>query len=246
MAGSEVDSTAPSAAGPERRGWLRRLAGFPPGRRSGSSLSWEAIPVEELSRIEALPRDWPALGRLRRALWLNALAPGSGLIALQRPRLGLALAAGFLASAELGLLGVLVMPLWLDTCTVAASVAAAGLWIAAQALLLRRMGQVQDPHLRLYASSRIELAGQAAAAGEWSRARALLRQAAQYDDEQPELNWLLARMYAAAGAAGLARRQWRRLDQVDRRGRFEAEIREALRPKAGQGTRRPVRENFLP
>jgi hypothetical protein len=197
------------------------------------------MPVEELVRIESLPRDWPALARLRTALWLNAAAPGLGLILLQRLRVGLTLALGFFLLAETALLAVLVMPLPLGGWATAASCLAATCWIASQALLLRRMGHLQDPHLRLYASSRIELARQAVADGQWVQAAKMLTEAAHYDDEQPELNWLLARVCTAIGPHSRARRQWQRLDQVDRRGRYEGEIRQALSVKAREASAQP-------
>jgi hypothetical protein len=165
-------------------------------------------------------------------LWLNAAAPGLGLILLQRPRVGLALAFSLLLCAETALLAVLVMPLTLGGWATTASCLAATCWIAAQVLLLRRMGHLQAPHLRLYASSRIELARQAVADGQWVQAAKMLTEAAHYDDEQPELNWLLARVCTAIGPHNRARRQWQRLDQVDRRGRYEDEIRQALSAKA--------------
>jgi hypothetical protein len=197
------------------------------------------MPVEELVRIEALPRDWPALARLRTALWLNAAAPGLGLILLQRPRVGFMLALGFFFLAETALLAVLLMPLTLGGWATAASCLAAAFWIAAQVLLLRRMNHLQDPHLRLYASSRIELARQAVVDGQWVQAAKMLTDAAHYDDEQPELNWLLARVCAAIGPHNRARRQWRRLDQVDSRGRYENEIRQALSATAARVPAQP-------
>lgn len=199
---------------------------------AGSQVDWQAIPVEELVRIEALPRDWPVLGRLRAALWLNAAAPGLGLILLQRPRMGLALAFCFLLLAEIALLAVLVLPLSLGHWATTASCLAAVCWITSQTLLLRRMGHLQDTHLRLLASTRIEQARQAVTDGQWIQAAKMLGEASQYDDEQPELNWLLARACTAIGPHNRARRQWKRLDQVDRRGRYDAEIRQALAVKA--------------
>lgn len=186
------------------------------------------MPVEELARIEALPRDWPARDRLRIALWLNAAAPGAGLIALQRPRPGLILAVGFFLSAQAALLGILVMPLSLGRVAMAASCLAAFFWIAAQVLLLHRASHLEDSHVRLYVSCQIEKARQAIADAQWTQAADVLRQSADYDDEQPDLNWLLARVQTAVGPHKQARRQWRRLDQVDRRGRYEEEIRQAL------------------
>lgn len=205
---------------------------------AGSQVDWQAIPVEELVRIEALPRDWPALGRLRAALWLNAAVPGLGLILLQRPRAGLGLSFCFLLLAEMALLAVLVLPLSLGHLATTAACLAAVCWIVAQVLLLRRMGHLQDTHLRLLASARIEQAGQAVMDGQWVQAAKLLGEAAQYDDEQPELNWLLAKACTAIGPRKRARRQWQRLDQVDHRGRYEAEVRQALAAEtAGQTDR---------
>jgi hypothetical protein len=223
------------------------------------------MPVEVVESIQELPRDWPALRRLRWALWLNAVAPGTGLIALQRPMTGLVLAGGFLVSAETALLGLLVMPLSLGGLVTACAVVAAALWVTAQLLLMGRMNDLQDPQLRLHASTRIEQAREAVAAAQaaeadrpavaergsgtgtpvagsakpadiaaeaWSDAAELLTDAARYDDEQPDLNSLMARVCTAVSPGRRAIRQWRRLEQVDRSGRYEADIREALSRKA--------------
>jgi hypothetical protein len=219
------------------------------------------MPVELVEDIQELPRDWPVMRRLRWALWLNAVAPGAGLIALQRPLTGLVLAAGFLLSAETALLGLLVMPLSLGGLVTACTVVAAAVWVIAQILLMGRMNDLQDRQLRLHASTRIEQARQAVAAAQaaeagrptgvergagadapapseaspvnvaaeaWTDAARLLADAARYDDEQPDLNWLRAKVCTAVCTCRRAIRQWRRLDQVDRTGRYEADIRKAL------------------
>ncbi len=219
------------------------------------------MPVEVVESIQELPRDWPALRRLRWALWMNVVVPGAGLIALQRPTIGLVLAAGFLVSAETCLLGLLVMPMSLGSLVTATCLVAAALWVSAQVLLIGRMSDLQDPQLRLHASTRIEQARQAVAAAQaaeearqagtersdaagpssaglarssdtaaeaWTDAAQLLADAARYDDEQPDLNWLMAKVRTAVWPPRKAIRQWRRLDQVDRNGRYEADIRQAL------------------
>jgi hypothetical protein len=175
------------------------------------------------------------------------------------------LAAGFLLSAEVALLGLLLMPLSLGGMVTGAAILAAALWVFAQVLLMVRMNDLQDPQLRLHASTRIEQAKQAVdaaqaaeagrgagtqrdigagtsaasqerpahtAAEAWADAAQLLTDAAHYDDEQPDLNWLLAKVRTAVCSSRKAIRQWRRLDQIDRTGRYEADIREALSANA--------------
>ena len=205
--------------------------------------------VDDVARIEELPRDWPVLQRLRWALSLNVAAPGAGLMALQRFYSGLGLAVMFFLSAETALLGLLVMPMLLGRMVPAAICMAAAAWMASQILMLRRMHELQDVQLRLHASTRIEQAREAIAAATaarateadheaaeaWGEAAKLLADAAAYDDEQPDLNWLLAKVRTATGPHNQARRQWRRLDQVDSRGRYEGEIRQMLAAEQKMG-----------
>lgn len=233
----------------------RELAGgkIDPGAEAQAaqwaSKPWRAIPVEQLAGLEAQLRDWPAQGRLRRALWLNVLAPGVGSILLQRPRQGLVVAVAFLLCAQVTLLGLLIMPLLLGPLVPLTAPLAGAVWLLGQILLRRRMQELQDPQLRLQASARIEQAHQAVAAALAAEAHAepgeaayvdaleLLAEAAAHDDEQPDLNWLLARAQTAVFGSDKATPQWRRLDQVDKRGRFQAEIHQALSmtsPKRGR------------
>ncbi len=234
LAGSKVE--ADQELSPSRRAKLVRQR-------------WRAMSVDDVARIEELPRDWPVLQRLRWALWLNVAAPGAGLMALQRPYNGLGVAAAFFLSAETALLGLLVMPVLLGRVAPTAICMAAVAWLASQVLMLRRMHELQDLQLRLHASTRIEQAREAVSAatvaqasdtdGEaaeaWMEATKLLADAAAYDDEQPDLNWLLAKARTATGPHNEARRQWRRLDQVDSRGRYEGEIRQMLAAKKEVG-----------
>ncbi len=166
--------------------------------------------------------------RLRWALWLNVAVPGAGLIALQRALPGLAVAGSFALFGEVALLGLLILPRTLGgVATVACSLAGL-VWAVGQMFLLRRMNELQDVQLRLHASVRIEQAREAVAAAEWRDAGDLLADAAGYDDEQPDLNWLLAKVSTAVQPSDKAVWQWHRLDQVDQRGRYAAEIRETI------------------
>lgn len=219
MAGTEVELKEPLSA--------RQRAEL-------ASQRWRAMPVEELAQIEDLPREWPALGRLRWALWLNAAVPGAGLIGLQRSAAGLAISGAFLVCAEMALVSLLVLPRTLGELGTYAACLAAAAWIAGQVMLLRRMGELQDTTLRVHASTRIEQARMAVEAQAWTEAAEMLGEAAAYDDEQPDMNWLLAKVHSATRSSDKAARQWRRLDQVDQRGRYQSEVRQAL---AGAGRR---------
>jgi hypothetical protein len=138
-------------------------------------------------------------------------------------------AAVFAVAAEIALAGLLLVPAVLGPRAVmVAAVVAGGAWLVGQVLLLRRAGQVHDAQERLLASARVEQAREALLSGEWAETGALLREAATYDDELADLNWLLAQMQTAVATSDKARRQWRRLEQVDRSGRYEPDIRRAL------------------
>lgn len=193
------------------------------------------MPVEDLLRIEALDLHWPALRRGRWALWLNVLVPGAGLVALQQPMPGLLLTAVFLLSAETALFGLLLVPQAIDgVATTVAATAAGACWFVLQVLLMRRLRELHNPEYRLQAAARIEQAREAVLTGEWALARQLLEEAAQYDPEQPELNWLLAKVCTAVGRSDVAVRQWRRLRQVDHAGRYQADIEQALSARPGR------------
>ncbi len=193
--------------------------------------------MEQLELLDEMPRDWPSVRRLRWALWLNVIVPGAGLIALQRERPGVAVAAVFAVAAQVALAGLLLVPAMITRDAVtAAALVAAGAWLVGQVLLLGRMGQVQDAQERLMASARVEQARDAFLAGEWAEALALLRAAATYDDELADLNWLSAQVHTAVDTSDKARRQWRRLAQVDRAGRYESDIRRALSTGDGKAS----------
>jgi len=180
--------------------------------------------------VDAEGMEWPVIGRCWWASMLNLVLPGAGLIALQREKVGCLVLAGFAVAAEAGLVGVLVAPaavgLWW---TVGALVFAAACWVAGQVLLLRRVGEIADGKARSEAARLILAGREAILAGNWSEARRLLAGAARYDDEQPELNYLLGRLKSIVGRSDEAARQWKRLRQVDRSGRYRAEWEQYLR-----------------
>ncbi len=191
--------------------------------------------VDDLAWIESLDLQWPALQRARWGLWLNVLVPGAGLVALQRERVGLPLTAAFLVFAEIALMGLLVMPNALGAAlTTAVTVLAAGIWLASQVLLLRRVHDLQDLERQIRTAVQIEQAREAVLAAEWGPAKQLLAEAADYDVEQPELNWLLAKVSSAVARSDQAAKQWHRVHQVDRAGKYEQDITEALTAVPGR------------
>lgn len=198
-------------------------------RKSRLAHHWQVMAVDDLLWIESLGLHWPALRRSRWTLWLNILAPGSGLIALQRESAGLPLALCFALSAQTALLGLLVIPKAIGSAiTIAAVALSAVIWLTAQVLLLRRLHDLQDLERQIQAAARIEQAREAVLVGQWGPARQLLFEAAEYDIEQPELNWLLAKVYSAVARSDQAARQWRRLRQVDRSAKYESDAASAL------------------
>lgn len=169
--------------------------------------------------------DWPVLRRCRWALWLNIVVPGAGLIGLQRLGAGLATAVGFGLTAQIAAVGLLIGPQSLGPLiTVGATIGGALAWLVSQVLLLKRVGELQDTERRIGAARHIDQAREAVFAGRWAEAHAALKEASRYDDEQPDLNWLLAKVMTATGRSDLAARQWRRLRQVDRVGRYAKEV----------------------
>lgn len=206
-------------------------------RRQRPGRHWQPMLLSDLDRIECMGLCWPGQARSRWALWLNALVPGTGLIALQRGSAGLPLAISFFVTTETSLFGLLIMPKAMgSTITTAAMILSAVIWLIAQILLLRRISDVHDLEHQIQAALRIDQARQAVLLAEWGNAKRLLEEAADYDAEQPELNWLLAKVLSAVSRSDVAACQWRLLRQVDRSGRYAQDIERALAPlprKAG-------------
>lgn len=204
-------------------------------RKSRLGRHWQPMRLEDLTRIEDLGLRWPAIGRSRWALWINVIVPGSGLIALQREASGLPLAVSFYICAQTALLGLLIVPKAMgSTITTAAAVLAAAVWLVSQVLMLRRIHDLQDLERQIQAAARIDLAREAVLTAEWGTAKQLLAEAADYDIEQPELNWLMAKVYSAVAGSDQSARQWRLVRQVDRSGRYERDIQQALWPAPAQ------------
>jgi len=215
LAGSEVSRTEADAAS----------EADPPTEE------YAAGPLDEAS-FGARMLEWPVLRRCRWALWLNMLVPGAGLIGLQRQRAGLAVAILFGLTGQVAAVGLLIAPQSIGQVVTAGATVGAGLaWLVGQILLLKRLNELQDPARRLAAARWIEQAREAVLTAGWAEASRALREASRYDDEQPDLNWLLAKVMTATSRSDLAAKQWRRLRQVDKAGRYAKEVERYLQDR---------------
>lgn len=168
--------------------------------------------------------------RLRFAVALNLLLPGSGLILARRPWLGFTLAMLFTGCAQVTLWGAWIAPEMVSTPLLAVAAGAAALWwIAAQGLLLRQLRRIPSPTDRLsQLATCFALADQAVVEGRFAEARGALDVALTVDDENPETYAKLARLTARVGRYGEARRAWRSVADLDREGRYHREMVQAL------------------
>ena len=191
---------------------------------------------------EASTMSWPVLGRTKWALWLNVFVPGAGLIALQRMAAGVAVLVGFAPLAQVAVLGLFIMPGTIGMpVTTFATIGAVLAWLIVQLLLFRRLRELQDSDRQLRACSLIGEAREDVLVGRWASAKRALEEAATFDDEQPELNWLLAQIMTATSRSSLAKKQWRRLQQVDKVGRHSSHVEEALLHGVVDGQERAAR-----
>ncbi len=168
-------------------------------------------------------------GRLRIAIGLNIILPGSGLILTQREWLGFVLAVVFTAGAQVTLFGSWIAPeevaSWL---TATGAGAAAAVWVTGQCLLRNsirtRTGQARDDQL----STCFALADAAMKLGRYDEACRAIDVAITVDDENPETYARLARLSTLIGEYDRARKAWRRVEKLDRRRIFHGEMADAL------------------
>jgi hypothetical protein len=167
-------------------------------------------------------RKWLAIG-------LNILAPGTGLILLRREWLGTLLAAFFSLLCLVGLWGLLIVPMELPRWLVVSSLIAAGLvWTAAQVLLMRRMRVACTPEMQTELEQLCLRADELLEAGDVETAFRTLQFARSLNDEDVEINIRWAHVLTAMGQFGQARRAWKLVCRLDRRGEAHRMAVEAL------------------
>lgn len=168
--------------------------------------------------------------RFRIAIALNLLLPGSGLILARRPWLGFALAMLYTGSAQMTLWGAWIAPERVSSPLLgAAAGGAALLWIAAQGLLLQQLRRIPNPtDCRSQLATCFALADQAVIEGRFSEARGALDVALTVDDENAETYARLARLTEKLGRYDEARRAWRMVADLDRKGSYHREMVQAL------------------
>ncbi len=160
---------------------------------------------------------------------MNCIVPGTGLIALGRTWLGVALAIWFGLGAEAAACGALIAPASLPTAvTVIGALFAAGAWVLGQGLLLSRIRLLRDPNLRDELAILRRMAEQSLLAGDYRTARSVLLAARSLDDSEVATCILWARLITLTGKRSRARRAWLQAARLDAHHRFAQEIRDAL------------------
>jgi hypothetical protein len=158
----------------------------------------------------------PAVKRFLLPILFNLLVPGTGLVVLGRPWVGVCLAGLFLLGAELGILGLLVTPTSLpQVLSVAALGAAAGIWLAGQILLAARIRFLRGPGLPRELAILHRLAQRAISRSDFGTAQAAIGVALSMDDSDVHSHVLRARILSLTGPRAKAQRAWllaRRLD----------------------------------
>jgi len=171
----------------------------------------------------------PPVRRFHLAFGMNVLVPGTGLIALGRVWLGIAVAAWFALGAEVAACGALIapasIPRWIAWATALLATAA---WLVGQGLLMTHVRTLRDPNLPDDLKALRDLAEQALARGDLAAARLSLRVALSIDDSDVPTRILWARLLSKKGSRSKARRAWLEAQQLDNQAAFATEIRQAL------------------
>jgi len=160
------------------------------------------------------------------AVLVNLIIPGAGLIAARREWFGVLLALLFGLCAQLALAAVFFAPASVpDSFAVIAALAAGVVWLVAQLALALRLRWLTSDDVR----NRFELllgdARRAREAGDIETARLAYRGALEINDEDLTANLEYARLMDGADPVA-ARRAWRRVRDLDPRGRFAPEARQ--------------------
>ena len=165
---------------------------------------------------------------------MNLLVPGTGLIALGRVWLGIALAVWFALGGELAAFGLLIAPLSLPKGMAWCGAALAGLaWSVGQGLLWGRIRFLRDPELPRELKALCELAEAELTQGNLSAARSALEAAMLIDDADLATHVLWARLMTHRGKPSQVRRAWLAAQQLDTQSTYSSEIRQALEQLQG-------------
>ncbi len=168
-------------------------------------------------------------GRLRIAIALNFILPGSGLILDQREWLGFVLAMAFTACAQITVFGTWIAPEavaeWL---TATGAGFAAAVWVVGQCLLRNSIRTRTRQARADQISTCFALADEATKLGRYDEACGAIDVAMTVDDENPETYARLARLSTLIGEYDRARKAWRRVAELDRRRVFRLEMADAL------------------
>jgi hypothetical protein len=160
---------------------------------------------------------------------MNAIVPGTGVMALGQPWLGLAIAVWFALGAELAACGVLIAPVTMPSFLMAGGFLFAGAaWVLAQVLLATRIRFLCDPGLPGELEILRQHAEAALARADHKAARSALLIALSIDDSDLPARVLWARLVTATASRARARRAWMGIARLDTEGRFTAEIQAAL------------------
>ena len=167
--------------------------------------------------------------RFAPACGLNLLVPGTGLIWLGRPWLGMALAIWFGLGAQVAACGGLIAPATIPRpATVLGGLLAVAAWLVGQGLLVSRIRFLRDPSLPGELAALREHAESCLARGDHKAARSALTIALSIDGSDLATRILWARLVTATSSRFRSRRAWRGAARLDSDRRFQAEIREGL------------------
>lgn len=165
---------------------------------------------------------WPAVV-------MNLLVPGTGLIALGRMWLGIALAVWFALGAEMAIGGLMLAPMSLPAwVALTAGGLAVTAWLVGQGLLVTQIRFLRDPNLPAELQALRELAEDALNRGDLVAAKSSLRVALLIDEADLASRVLWARLLTRQGRRAKARRAWHQAQRLDQKQIFEAEIRQAM------------------
>jgi hypothetical protein len=167
--------------------------------------------------------------RRRLAIICNLVVPGSGLIVLRREWFGVAVAVLFGILAEVVLLGVLIVPAtippWVTTLCFSAALF---VWLGGQWRLWVRLRSADGPALEGELALLRERAAAAASERSYARATDIVRVALTLNDEDLACNVQQAELMTLMGRFAQARRAWRRVQSLDRKGEYRQQVADAL------------------
>lgn len=167
--------------------------------------------------------------RLKIAIGLNLLVPGSGLILARREWLGFILAMAFTACGQIAVMGLLIGPEDVPQRVTACAVGlAAALWVGGQYLQWRCIGPPANSSRASQLGICHGLADDAIEQNRYQDAYGALQVALTVDDEDLQAYVKLARVAATLGKFGESRKTWKIVQQLDRRRLFRREMVQAL------------------